>query len=106
MLNKEDAALAIVNPASGEVFGRVPVGLGPHELVVSTDGKVAFASNYGSGPAPGHTISMIDLVGEKSSSELTWHRYRGRTVSRSWATICFTAEADNNCLLRSGRRLD
>src|SRR5262249_14961439 len=38
-----------------------PVGLGPHELVVSTDGKFAFASNYGTGAAAGKTISMIDL---------------------------------------------
>ena len=65
VLNKEDAALAIVDPASGSVVGRVPTGQGPHELVVSTDGKIAFASNYGSGPAPGHTISMIDIAAQK-----------------------------------------
>src|SRR5262249_36152608 len=57
VLNKEDANMAIVDPASGSVLGRVPVGQGPHELVTSTDGRVAFASNYGSGPAPGRTIS-------------------------------------------------
>jgi len=33
--------------------------------VVSTDGKYAFASNYGSGPAPGSTISMIDIAAQK-----------------------------------------
>src|SRR5438093_9698285 len=62
VLNKEDATLAIVDPASGKVLGTVPVGQGPHELVTSTDGKWAFASNYGTGPAPGHTISMIDVA--------------------------------------------
>jgi YVTN family beta-propeller protein len=62
VLNKEDATFAVVDPASGKVLGTVPVGQGPHELVVSTDGKWAFASNYGSGPAPGHTISMIDIA--------------------------------------------
>ena len=65
VLNKEDATLAIVDPSSGSVVGRVPVGAGPHELVVSTDGKYAFASNYGTGPAPGNTISMIDLAAQK-----------------------------------------
>jgi len=65
VLNKEDATLAIVDPASGQVLGRVPTGEQPHELVASTDGKLAFASNYGSGPAPGHTISMFDLAAQK-----------------------------------------
>ena len=65
VLNKEDATLAIVDPASGRVLGTVPVGQGPHELVTSTDGKWAFASNYGTGPAPGHTISMIDVAAKK-----------------------------------------
>src|SRR5262249_46577350 len=65
VLNKEDATLVIVNPDSGAVVGKVPVGQGPHELAASDDGKYAFASNYGSGPAAGHTISMIDLAARK-----------------------------------------
>jgi YVTN family beta-propeller protein len=65
VLNKEDATFVIVNPASGAILGKVPVGQSPHELVVSTDGKYAFASNYGSGPAPGSTISMIDIAAKK-----------------------------------------
>ena len=52
-------------PGIGEVLGTVPTGQGPHELVASTDGKTAFASNYGTGPAPGHTISMIDIAAMK-----------------------------------------
>jgi YVTN family beta-propeller protein len=62
VLDKEDAALAIVDPESGAVLGRVKTGDQPHELVASTDGKYAFASNYGTGPAPGRTISMIDIA--------------------------------------------
>jgi YVTN family beta-propeller protein len=65
VLNKEDATLAIVDPSSGQVLGKVAVGQGPHELVTSTDGRTAFASNYGTGPAPGHTISMIDIAIQK-----------------------------------------
>src|SRR5262245_1680635 len=32
VLNKEDATLVIVDPASGKIQGTVPVGQGPHEL--------------------------------------------------------------------------
>jgi YVTN family beta-propeller protein len=65
VLNKEEATLAIVDPSSGKTLGRVPTGEGPHELVTSTDGRTAFASNYGTGPSPGHTISMIDITAQK-----------------------------------------
>src|SRR5258707_10956162 len=65
VLNKDDAEMAIVDPDSGRVLGRVKVGDGPHELVTSTDGKIAFESNYGTGPAPGHTISMIDIAARR-----------------------------------------
>jgi YVTN family beta-propeller protein len=66
VLNKEDAAMVVVDPESGSVLGKVGVGQGPHELVVSTDGKTAFARNYGVGrQGPGHTISMIDVAAVK-----------------------------------------
>jgi YVTN family beta-propeller protein len=64
VLNKEDATLAIIDPDSGRVVARIPTGEGPHELVVSSDGKLAFASNYG-GDKPGSTISVVDLNAQK-----------------------------------------
>jgi len=51
--NKDENSLAFVDPATGKVLGRVPTGDGPHEVVASTDGKLAFVANYGTGPAPG-----------------------------------------------------
>ena len=54
--------MVVVDPATGKVTGRVLVGEGPHELVTDAAGKLAFASNYGTGPNPGSTISVIDLV--------------------------------------------
>jgi YVTN family beta-propeller protein len=64
VLNKEEGALAIVDPVSGKVVGRVPTGEGPHELAVSSDGKLAFVGNYG-GRTPGSSISVIDIVAQK-----------------------------------------
>ena len=60
VLNKEEAALVFIDEW-GKVVARVAVGTGPHELVASTDGRLAFAANYGTGPAPGNTISVIDV---------------------------------------------
>ena len=64
VLNKEDATLAFVDVASAKVVARVPTGEGPHELAVSTDGRLAFASNYGA-QTPGSSISVVDVAARK-----------------------------------------
>lgn len=64
VLNKEDATLVTVDPASGKILGTVPTGEGPHEVAVSADGRLAFVGNYGA-QTPGSTISVIDLTAMK-----------------------------------------
>jgi len=94
VLNKEDATLAIVEAASGKVLGTVPTGEGPHELVVSSDGKFAFASNYGTGPAPGHTISMIDIAARKETRRIDVAPLsRPHGLAFAGGKLYFTAEA-------------
>lgn len=65
VLNKDEASLSFIDPASGKTLGRVPTGQAPHELVASDDGRFAFASNYGTAQEPGETISMIDIAARK-----------------------------------------
>lgn len=64
VLNKDDATLVIVDPRDGKIAGKVATGEAPHEVAVSSDGRLAFAGNYG-GQTPGHTISVIDLAARK-----------------------------------------
>lgn len=64
VLNKE-GNVAIVDMKTKTVVGRAPTGDGPHEVVATTDGKLAVASNYGTGQAPGHTLSVIDIATRK-----------------------------------------
>jgi YVTN family beta-propeller protein len=95
VLNKEDANLAIVDPVSGSVLGRVPVGQGPHELVTSTDGTIAFASNYGTGPAPGRTISMIEIAARKELRRIDVSPLsRPHGLAFVGGKLYFSAEAD------------
>ena len=66
VLEKDDRSMAIVDPGSLKVVGRVEAGDDPHEIVASEDGKFAYISNYGAfGPNPGHTLSVVDLVNQK-----------------------------------------
>jgi len=93
VLNKEDNALAIVDPATRTVVARIPVGEAPHEVTASSDGKLAFVSNYGS-RQPGHTISVIDLVAQKEIHRVDLSPM-GRPHGLTYAEgkVYFTAEA-------------
>ena len=62
VLNKGAATASFVDLASGEMLGSVPVGVGPHEVVVSGDGRWAVAANYGQRTG-GNTLSIIDIAG-------------------------------------------
>ncbi len=63
VLAKKDQALAIVDPATMQVVGKVPVGANPHEVIASADGRTAWVTNYDNGSA--HTITVVDLVAQK-----------------------------------------
>jgi len=55
VLLRNASALAIVDPATGKVLGRVPVGRDPHEVAVTPDGTMAFVAS------PSEGISVIDV---------------------------------------------
>lgn len=63
-LNKADSTLAVIDPASMKLIGKVPTGDGPHEVVFSTDGRTVFVANYGAQVA-GSTLSVIDVATAK-----------------------------------------
>jgi len=65
VLAKSDESLAIVDPASLRVVGRVPAGPDPHEVIASADGTLAYISNYGGSDSDLDTITVVDLVGQK-----------------------------------------
>ncbi len=64
VLNKADATLAFVDPSSGDVTTTIPTGEGPHEIELSSDGKLAFVTNYGA-RTDGNSISVIDVAARK-----------------------------------------
>jgi YVTN family beta-propeller protein len=64
VLNKDDSQLAMVDSQSLKVIARVPTGPIPHEVAVSSDGKLAVATNYGE-HQNGTTLSVIDLDAQR-----------------------------------------
>ena len=90
VLNKTEATLAIVDPNTGKVTGRISTGQGPHEVVV--DGRTAFVTNYGSGPAPGNSLSVIDLVAQKERRFDVAPLVRPHGIAVAAGKVWFTAE--------------
>ncbi len=94
VLNKE-GTLAMVDPATKKVIGVVRTGESPHEVVASSDGKLAFVSNYGTGSEPGSTISVIDLPAQKELRRLDLGSLRRpHGLAFSGGKLYFTAEAN------------
>jgi DNA-binding beta-propeller fold protein YncE len=65
VLEKNDRSLAMVDPRTLKIIGRVSAGYDPHEIVASEDGRFAYISNYGAFGDPQHTLSVVDLVAKK-----------------------------------------
>src|SRR5438309_1774486 len=92
VLNKADSNLAFVDPTTLQVMTKIATGNGPHEVAVSTDGKVALVANYGTGPEPGRTVSIIDIAARKESKRLALPILRPHGTFAIGSHIYFTAE--------------
>jgi YVTN family beta-propeller protein len=91
-LSKQDHTLAIIDPTSLQVLARIPVGDDPHEVVASADGLTAYVSNYGFGGF--HTLTAIDLAGQKQKGEIDLGALRGpHGLDFVQGKVWFTAEA-------------
>lgn len=90
-LSKADHTLAIVDPATLKVMARVPVGEDPHEVIASTDGKMAYVSIYGGGTL--HEINVIDLLAKKPLTNVdTRPLYGPHGIEFANGKVWFSAE--------------
>ena len=91
-LSKQDHTLAIIDPVDLHIVATAPVGVDPHEVIASTDGKTAYVSNYGFGAF--HTLTPIDLVGQTRQPTIDLGALRGpHGLDFKLGKVWFTAEA-------------
>lgn len=74
--NKTPATATIVDVASGTTLASLPTGNGPHEIVISRDGRTAVVTDYGTGPQPGSSLTIIDVRALKVIHRLALGEYR------------------------------
>lgn len=69
VLNKDDATLSFIDPATGASTATIATGTGPHEVEVTADGRTAVVTNYGTQTA-GNSLSVIDLATRKERARV------------------------------------
>jgi YVTN family beta-propeller protein len=94
-LSKDDHTVAIVDPATLQVLGRIPSGPDPHEIIASDDGKLAFISNYGGSDSALNTISVVDLIARKTLPPIDLGALRStHGLAFAGGKLYFTAETN------------
>lgn len=95
VLEKADNTLAIVDPSSLKIVGRIPAGPDPHEIEASPDGKLAYISNYGGSDSNLHTISVVNLATQKALTPIDLGGLRSpHGLAFGGGKLYFTAETN------------
>lgn len=96
ILEKDDEKLAIADPATLKIVGRVPSGGAPHEIVASADGKFAYISNYASQQVGSlKTISVVDLIAQRALPPVDLGALQApHGIAFADGKVYFTAEAN------------
>ena len=87
-----------------KTLATLPVGVGPHETVVSPDGRWAVVTNYGTRDLPGNTLSVIDLGAPTLSVVRTielgeYHRPHGAAFIQDGRMLLVTSETSQRLVL-------
>jgi DNA-binding beta-propeller fold protein YncE len=75
VVNKAASTASIIDVASGETLATLPTGRGPHEVVVTSDGRTAVVTDYGD-TAGNNTLTVIDVPGLKVARTVDLGQYR------------------------------
>jgi DNA-binding beta-propeller fold protein YncE len=99
--NKSTASATLIDIASGRVLATLPTGAGPHEVVMSRDGRLAVVTDYGAQSA-GHTLTVIDVPGRQVARTIDLGEYRrphGIAFLPGDSLVAVTSEASGNVVI-------
>src|SRR5690348_5059707 len=102
--NREGASATVLDAASMRTIATVPVGVGPHEVAVSYDGRWAVVTNYGDRTTQGHTLSVLDLTAATLAVARTialgeYHRPHGVAFVGIGNKLAVTSETSQRLLI-------
>ncbi|MCX7906677.1 MAG: YncE family protein [Bacteroidetes bacterium] len=103
VLNKTDGTVWRIDLRTGSVQTTWQLGEGPHEVLLSSDGRWAVVALYGTAQQPGSALAVLDLGGQEPIRRIELAPY-SRPHGLAWwgrDTLLVTAEAQARLLLVS-----
>ena len=102
--NQEGASATVLDASNMKTIATLPVGVGPHEVAISPDGRWAVVTNYGNQTVVGQTLSVIDLAAETPSVVRTidlgeYHRPHGVAFVQAGMKLVVTSESSQRLVL-------
>jgi YVTN family beta-propeller protein len=102
--NQQGASATVLDATTLRTIATLPVGLSPHEVAVSPDGRWAVVSNYGTRDAEGNTLSVIDLTAAMPVVARTidlgqYHRPHGVAFVSAGAKLVVTSETSQRLVM-------
>lgn len=99
---KQDHTASVLNAADGALVARLPVGVGPHEVAISHDGRWAVVTNYGDQATAGNSLTVLDLRGPSVARTISLGEHRrphGVAFLAGDHTLVVTSEASQAVLV-------
>jgi len=100
VVNKQGNDASFIDLESGKVVASAPTGIGPHELVVSPDGRLAVVTNYGGGSA--NTLTVFDIASASTLRTIDLGRFtrpHGIAFMPDGDLVAVTSESTSNVVL-------
>ena len=102
--NQQGASATVLDATTLRTIATVPVGLAPHEVAISPDGRWAVVTNYGTRDTEGNSLSVIDLSLAKPAVARTidlgsYHRPHGAAFIANGAKLVVTSETSQRLVM-------
>lgn len=99
--NKTPATASIIDIASGTILATLPTGQGPHEVVLTRNGRTAVVSDYGAQQG-GSTLTVIDVAKRAVARTIALGEYRrphGLVMLPGDTAVAVTSETNKAVLI-------
>jgi YVTN family beta-propeller protein len=102
--NQQGGSATVLDAATLKTIVTLPVGEGPHEVVVSPDGRWAVVTIYGTREVAGKTLSVIDLAAQtptvvRTIDLGTYTRPHGAAFVQAGVKLLVTSETTQRLLM-------
>jgi DNA-binding beta-propeller fold protein YncE len=90
VVNKSDNSISFIELETQKIINTLPTGKGPHELIVSEDGKWAVSTNF----VGGDSLTVFDLVQQKVTRTINLDKYpspHGIKFLKDQTRVAFTS---------------